>query len=114
MWKENSNAKKSAPETAELYRSAFALRQRMMNAIQNIEYYMMIEVIEPNWHIFTEKMSRVENVDDVLFIHQDFLDLCLKNCMLTDANLLRSIMKMCHICLRFCEFIQVGLPPNYY
>ncbi|XP_037917407.1 gamma-tubulin complex component 2 homolog isoform X2 [Hermetia illucens] len=106
IWKENNAAKKFTPQAAELYRSAFALRQRMMNAIQNLEYYMMIEVIEPNWHNFIENMNKVENVDDVLVVHQDFLDLCLKNCMITDPTLLRSIVKLCNICLNFCEFIQ--------
>ncbi|XP_073828149.1 gamma-tubulin ring protein 84 isoform X1 [Musca autumnalis] len=107
IWKENSIAKKFSPQAAELYRSAFTLRQRMMNAVQNLEYYMMIEVIEPNWHIFIQNMSKVENVDEVLSFHQDFLDSCLKNCMLTDATSLnRSIFKMCNICLKFCEFIQ--------
>ncbi|KAI8125651.1 putative gamma-tubulin complex component 2 [Lucilia cuprina] len=107
IWKENSIAKKFSPQAAELYRSAFTLRQRMMNAVQNLEYYMMIEVIEPNWHIFIQNMSKVENVDEVLSFHQDFLDSCLKNCMLTDTTALnRSIFKMCNICLKFCEFIQ--------
>ncbi|KAH8354810.1 hypothetical protein KR084_008685, partial [Drosophila pseudotakahashii] len=109
IWKENAIAKKFSPQAAELYRSAFTLRQRMMNAIQNLEYYMMIEIIEPNWHIFIEKMKSVENVDNVLRLHQDFLDSCLKNCMLTESSHLnRSIFKLCKICLQFCEFIQVS------
>ncbi|XP_039496870.1 gamma-tubulin complex component 2 homolog isoform X2 [Drosophila santomea] len=108
IWKENSIAKKFSPQAAELYRSAFTLRQRMMNAIQNLEYYMMIEIIEPNWHIFIEKMKTVENVDNVLRLHQDFLDSCLKNCMLTESSHLnRAIFKICKICLKFCEFIQL-------
>ncbi|EDW82486.1 uncharacterized protein Dwil_GK25106 [Drosophila willistoni] len=111
IWKENSMAKKFSPLAAELYRSAFTLRQRMMNAIQNIEYYMMIEIIEPNWHIFIEKMKKVENVDNVLSLHQDFLDSCLKNCMLTESSHLnRAIFKLCKVCLKFCEFIQRSQP----
>lgn len=107
VWKDNNNTKKFAPDTAEQYRSAFTLRQRMMNAIQNIEYYMMIEVIEPTWHTFVEKIECVENVDEVLEVHQDFLDDCLHNCMLKDPELLRLIGKLCDICLNFCKFIQV-------
>ncbi|XP_041449373.1 gamma-tubulin complex component 2 homolog isoform X2 [Drosophila obscura] len=110
IWKENSIAKKFSPQAAELYRSAFILRQRMMNAIQNLEYYMMIEIIEPNWHIFIEKMKKVENVDNVLRLHQDFLDSCLKNCMLTESSHLnRAIFKLCKICLKFCDFIQFNV-----
>nr|NP_001162798.1 Gamma-tubulin ring protein 84, isoform E [Drosophila melanogaster]ACZ95332.1 Gamma-tubulin ring protein 84, isoform E [Drosophila melanogaster] len=111
IWKENSIARQFEPQAASLYRAAFTLRQRMMNAIQNLEYYMMIEIIEPNWHIFIEKMKTVENVDNVLRLHQDFLDSCLKNCMLTESSHLnRSIFKLCKICLKYCEFIQIETP----
>ncbi|XP_059621004.1 gamma-tubulin complex component 2 homolog isoform X2 [Phlebotomus argentipes] len=106
VWKSNNNAKKFAPEAAELYRSAFTLRQRMMNAIQNISYYMMVEVIEPNWHVLNQNMATVENVDDVLRVHQNFLDMCLKNCMLIHTDLLKSITRLLKICTHFCDFIQ--------
>lgn len=107
IWKENSLAKKSPSNVAELYRSAFTLRQRMMNAIQNLEYYMMMEIIEPYWHLFVVNIKKVENIDSLLSLHQDFLDVCLKNCMLTEqSHLNRAIFKLCKICLKFCEFIQ--------
>lgn len=67
---------------------------------------MMIEVIEPNWHVFIEKMKTVQNVDDVIVIHQDFLHMCLQNCMLNHPDLLRDVIGMCNVCLRFCKFIQ--------
>ena len=41
------------------YAAAFALRQRMLNFVQNFEYYMMFEVVEPNWHIFQANMDSV-------------------------------------------------------
>lgn len=82
----------------------------MMNAIQNLEYYMMIEVIEPLWQVFVDNIARrVENVDDVLLVHQDFLDECLHNCMLKNPDLLRLVVKLCNICLKFCRFIQVRI-----
>lgn len=108
VWKANNNANKFAPTTAELYRAAFTLRQRMMSAIQNVEYYMMIEVIEPTWHEFVAKLDTVSNVDEVLLVHQEFLDDCLYNCMLKTPELLRAITKLCNICLAFCKFIQVS------
>lgn len=80
----------------------------MMNAIQNLEYYMMIEVIEPTWHDFVNKIEKVSNVDEVLLVHQDFLDDCLYNCMLKTPDLLKTVVKLCNICLGFCKFMQVS------
>ncbi|KAM8715891.1 hypothetical protein ACLKA7_002865 [Drosophila subpalustris] len=100
IWKNNSMANY-------LPSYAFTLRQRMMNAIQNLEYYMMIEIIEPNWHQFVVNIRKVENIDELFILHQDFLDVCLKNCMLTEqSHLNRAIFKLCKICLKFCEFTK--------
>lgn len=44
------------------YRQAFSLRQRMLDCIQHLEYYMMIEVVEPNWLKFINKMSKVSDL----------------------------------------------------
>jgi len=106
VWIENKNAKKFDHSTSELYRAAFTLRQRMMNAIQNLEYYMMIEVIEPVWHVFMQQMAKAKNIDDVLIFHEDFLDHCLKNCMLTYPELLHRIINVCNTCIKFCQFIE--------
>lgn len=69
---------------------------------------MMIEVIEPAWLEFVAKIGKVSDVDDVLLIHQDFLEICLHNCMLKSPDLLRSVVKLCNICLNFCKFMQVS------
>ncbi|CRK86952.1 CLUMA_CG000769, isoform A [Clunio marinus] len=109
VWIANTNAKKFDHSTSELYRTAFTLRQRMMNAIQNLEYYMMIEVIEPVWHIFMQQLAKAKNIDDVLIFHEDFLDHCLKNCMLTYPDLLKRIISVCNSCISFCQFIETSI-----
>ncbi|XP_055619757.1 gamma-tubulin complex component 2 homolog isoform X2 [Toxorhynchites rutilus septentrionalis] len=106
VWIANNRTKQFAPQTAKLYRSAFTLRQKMLIAMQNFESYMMIEVIEPNWHIFYQNIKQIKNVDDVLNYHQEFLDQCMKNCMLTEPDLLKSIISLCNICIQFCGFLE--------
>lgn len=108
VWIENKNAKKFDQKTSEQYRAAFTLRQRMLTAIQNLEYYMMIEVIEPVWHNFMQQLAKAKNIDDVLNYHEDFLDHCLKNCMLTHPDLLKRIVAVAKDCISFCEFIEVS------
>lgn len=108
VWLGNNNAKKFDLETSEQYRAAFTLRQRMMNTIQNLEYYMMIEVIEPVWLVFMQQITKAKNIDEVLFYHEDFLDHCLKNCMLCFSDILKVIIKICNLCIEFCKFIEVS------
>ena len=33
-----------------VYHPSFGLRQKMLTLIQNLSYYMMVEVVEPAWH----------------------------------------------------------------
>ncbi|XP_015834942.1 gamma-tubulin complex component 2 isoform X1 [Tribolium castaneum] len=106
VWKCNKVAKKFHFDDAQHYRAAFALRQRMLHCVQNLEYHMMVEVIEPHWCLFLQKISKVNNVDEILFCHRDFLDSCLKDCMLTIPPILRTVTKLLAICVDFCQFMQ--------
>ncbi|XP_066974838.1 gamma-tubulin complex component 2-like isoform X2 [Macrobrachium rosenbergii] len=112
VWVSNKVTKSFPLSASRTYSSAFALRQRMLNFIQNIEYYMMFEVIERNWQTFINKMQKVENVDEVLVFHNDFLKDCLKDCMLTSPELLRIISKLTSICVGFANFIEESPEPE--
>ncbi|KAF3853960.1 hypothetical protein F7725_014648 [Dissostichus mawsoni] len=103
------------------FAAAFALRQRMLNFVQNIQYYMMFEVMEPTWHIMENNLKTVSetsssqladsqlmasNIDDVLCHHTSFLDNCLKDCMLTNPELLRIFSKLMSVCVMFTSCMQ--------
>lgn len=103
LWASNKQAKKHMLHKKPWYSIAFALRQRMIHLVQNLEYYMMFEVIEPNWHLLEDNLRSVTNIDGVLEHHNDFLDRCLKDCMLTSLELLRIVSKLMAVCVTFCN-----------
>uniref|UniRef100_A0AAX7TR89 Gamma-tubulin complex component n=1 Tax=Astatotilapia calliptera TaxID=8154 RepID=A0AAX7TR89_ASTCA len=88
------------------FATAFALRQRMLNFVQNIQYYMMFEVMEPTWHVMENNLKMASNIDDVLCHHTSFLDNCLKDCMLTNPELLRIFSKLMSVCVMFTNCMQ--------
>lgn len=45
--------------TPRRFAGAFTLRQRMLNFVQNIQYYMMFEVMEPTWHVLEKNLRAV-------------------------------------------------------
>jgi gamma-tubulin complex component 2 len=72
----------------------------MLNFVQQLFYFCTSEVIEPNWQAFMEKLNGKEDenggskrivstVDELMGDHVDFLDTCLKECMLTNSKLLK-------------------------
>ena len=84
-------------------RRAWTLRARMLNFVQQFTYYCTSEVIEPNWQNLMAKVNGNRNdgsaatgeqqvnrtVDELMEDHVDFLDTCLKECMLMNSKLLR-------------------------
>ncbi|XP_062330032.1 gamma-tubulin complex component 2 isoform X2 [Osmerus eperlanus] len=106
VWISNKDAKQYSLHSAKWFAVAFALRQRMLNFVQNIQYYMMFEVIEPTWHIMENNLKSASNIDDVLCHHTSFLDNCLKDCMLTNPELLKIFSKLMSVCVMFTNQMQ--------
>ncbi|KAG1302272.1 hypothetical protein G6F64_011071 [Rhizopus arrhizus] len=79
----------------------FSLRNRMLTFVQQFTYYVTNEVLEPNWRRLESNLMSVSTVDQVLQYHSDFLDSCLKECMLTNSKLLRIFNKLIGSCVAF-------------
>ena len=60
----------------------------MLVFVSQILAFATGEVLESNWRILEEKIEKVTTVDQLLRDHVDFLDTCLKQCMLTTSKLL--------------------------
>jgi len=66
----------------------FSLRTRMLAFVRQVLAFATGEVLETNWRTLEGKMANVQTVDQLLRDHVDFLDMCLKQCMLTTSKLL--------------------------
>uniref|UniRef100_G1QNM6 Gamma-tubulin complex component n=1 Tax=Nomascus leucogenys TaxID=61853 RepID=G1QNM6_NOMLE len=107
VWQKLISVMKHKYASAVWFAGAFTLRQRMLNFVQNIQYYMMFEVMEPTWHILEKNLKSASNIDDVLGHHTGFLDTCLKDCMLTNPELLKVFSKLMSVCVMFTNCMQV-------
>lgn len=97
----------SAPRIEIWKRRVWTLRARMLVFVQQLLYFCTAEVIEPNWQSLMARLRTKEGtagqdnasagsttgvtrtVDELMQDHVDFLDTCLKECMLTNSKLLR-------------------------
>jgi gamma-tubulin complex component 2 len=66
----------------------FSLRARMLSFVRQVLAFATGEVLETNWRNLEDKLAKVQTVDQLLRDHVDFLDTCLKQCMLTTSKLL--------------------------
>lgn len=86
----------------------FLLRQRMLHFMQNLIYYIMFEIVEPNWSkleadIRDARSSIEGTIDDILEIHSNFLYRTRESCLLTNRNLVRALTKVTMTCLMFSD-----------
>jgi len=83
--------------------ASHTLRQRMLHFLHNMEHYMMLEVLEPNWHVLMLRLRGAQSVDELISLHASFLDRSLKECMLRDAPLLKLLAKLLTICVIYAD-----------
>ncbi|KAH9991968.1 Spc98 family-domain-containing protein [Russula compacta] len=92
------------PEFAAWRLRLFVLRARMLAWVQQILAFVTQEVLEPNWRALEAKLSKVTTVDQLLRDHVDFLDTCMKECMLTSSKLLNAFSKLIVTCSTFALY----------
>ncbi|KAL1969881.1 hypothetical protein VTN77DRAFT_7390 [Rasamsonia byssochlamydoides] len=116
---------KSSDRRLEMWkRRAWTLRAKMLVFVQQLLYFCTAEVIEPNWQNLMERVNGTEaggevtvngtkqvnrTVDELMQDHVDFLDTCLKECMLTQAKLLKIHSKLMTCCTMFASWTASSL-----
>jgi Gamma tubulin complex component C-terminal len=58
---------------SELINRAHFLRMKMGHVLQNIQYYCTFEVLEGNWKLLSDEMSRAEDIDSLIQAHARYL-----------------------------------------
>jgi hypothetical protein len=81
----------------------YCLRHRMLHFLQNFVYYMTLEVIGPREHEMQVGLAEARDMDQVLGLHERFLDTCLKQCLLASQDLLKTLTKLMTTCLLFAD-----------
>ncbi|KAL2021964.1 hypothetical protein VTK56DRAFT_6383 [Thermocarpiscus australiensis] len=123
-------AHKSSARNLEIWkRRVWTLRARMLVFVQQLLYFCTAEVIEPNWQSLMARLRQndgggggggggggqdgapsgsaagiTRTVDELMQDHVDFLDTCLKECMLTNSKLLRIHSKLMQTCTVFATY----------
>ncbi|RPA92123.1 hypothetical protein L873DRAFT_1711258 [Choiromyces venosus 120613-1] len=99
-WKHKSKY----PQVELWKRRAWTLRARMLVFVQQLLYFCTSEVVEPNWNGLMKRLGEVRTVDELMQDHVDFLDTCLKECMLTNSKLLKIHAKIMMTCTMFASY----------
>ncbi|KAI9614715.1 hypothetical protein H4Q26_009106 [Puccinia striiformis f. sp. tritici PST-130] len=101
-WKSSS---KVHPRLESWKRRIFNLRAKMLSFVQSLYNFICFEVLEKNYRKLEFRLAnKVDTVDGLLREHRDFLDTCLKECMLTNSKLLKIHQKLTTACSMFASY----------
>lgn len=67
---------------------------------------MTFEVLEQKWLKFEASISKSQNFDEIIRNHHIYLDECLKESLLLDSNLVKTLSKINISCLIYAKSIQ--------
>jgi gamma-tubulin complex component 2 len=87
-----------------VFARTFALRHRMLQFLRNILYYVVADVLEPNWQRFEEAYKSSETIDEIMGHHATFLDACMSQCLLSNEQHLRVLHSVTRVCLLFAGY----------
>jgi len=68
-----------------LLRKFSMTRQTMLHFVNNLQSYLMFEVLESGWKHLVQKMKDAKSLDDVVCSHTDYLDIILDKSLLGEA-----------------------------
>ena len=71
---------------------AYLLIQKMIHYSRSMMYYLFYEVVERNWNTLLQNLTKVTTFEDIMRYHDDFLDKCLKESMITNEKLLKIVV----------------------
>uniref|UniRef100_A0A0D9ZMS2 Gamma-tubulin complex component n=1 Tax=Oryza glumipatula TaxID=40148 RepID=A0A0D9ZMS2_9ORYZ len=86
------------------------LCRSMLKFVNSLLHYLTFEVLEPNWHLMHDRLQTARSIDEVIQIHDFFLQKCLKECLLLLPELLVKIEKLKAVCLQYATSIQLLIP----
>jgi len=112
IWKGRKEKRAKDTQTTLLSLRIYSLRSKMLNFVQQFMYYVCFEVLEPNWVLMEQKIKKATTVEEVLKIHSDFQDTCLKECMLTTPNSLKIFNEIMMTCKKFVKFFEWCISDN--
>ncbi|CAN6173861.1 unnamed protein product [Urochloa humidicola] len=92
-----------------ILRSSILCRS-MLKFVNSRLHYLTFEVLEPNWHLMHDRLQSARSIDEVIQIHDFFLQKCLKECLLLSPELLVKVEKLKALCLQYATSIQLLMP----
>ena len=90
----------------QLLRMCHFLRNMMLTFIQNLIYYFFNEIIEPQFMKLMKNLYNSSSMEEVMKYHDEFLDVCMKDCLLGNDEVLADMYSVIQCCSVYSLLIR--------
>jgi gamma-tubulin complex component 3 len=88
---------------ASVVHKSHIIRNEMLHLVNNLEYYILFEVIESSWENFLQHVKSSQDLDQLIEAHNNYLDTITEKCLLTSADLIEDLVKLLDVVIRFSK-----------
>mmetsp|Transcript_10304 Transcript_10304/g.29408 ORF Transcript_10304/g.29408 Transcript_10304/m.29408 type:complete len:176 (-) Transcript_10304:94-621(-) len=75
----------------------------MIHFVQTYMAFATIDVLGPRWQAMADNIRGAKTIDEVVLLHEHFLEKALSGCLLIDAPILKQLANLKLLCLNFCS-----------
>lgn len=89
------------------------VRHSMSQFVLNLHGFLAYQVLQPQFNALMKNMKNVPGLDKIIALHTNYLDTCLRECLLTNSKLIQLMSNIFATIDRFCsilETLQSGIP----
>ena len=88
---------------ASVVHKSHIIRNEMLHLINNLQYYILFEVIESSWENFLEQVKVSQDLDHLIEAHNLYLDTISEKCLLSSPDLVDDLYKVMEIVIKFTK-----------
>lgn len=81
------------------HRGVWTLRNTLMFLINNLQYYMQVDVIEAQFAVLIKSVNNTQNVENIIKLHAEFLGNLMSRTFLMSVNDVSVLIFFCDLLL---------------
>uniref|UniRef100_T1IZF1 Gamma-tubulin complex component n=1 Tax=Strigamia maritima TaxID=126957 RepID=T1IZF1_STRMM len=107
LWKSHQKREQTFP-------LAWKLRNLMAFVVNNLQYYLQVDVLESQHSLLIEKIQSTHDFEAIKCAHEQFVVCLLAQSFVSIKPISRCIVDMMDLCLAFCQqfLVAASLPPR--
>lgn len=106
LWAWQMSAARAGDTVLNQLTGLFALRAAMQFVVDNIFYYLQVDVVESEFADLLRRIEASKDFESVHHAHDEYLANLTRHCFLYTPAVSRALQRLFDVCLRFCGEVE--------